>query len=614
MIQNLNPVRPKIRLDGEEISFESLVLEQEMNACHRFEVVKEHMSHDELWQVSLGDQVAHIGSNLLIRFEHLDAGIPYEFSGVVTDVQIEAWETSRDMGTCHRSNRIHIIGSGDIVKLDGAKGRDSFVDCQLMDVVTQLVEKVGIPLSCEPNFKGVLPFLMRYDESVFSFLNRLSSIFGEAFYYDGKKIHFGVADKGEVEPLFFDKDIISLRTSAQGVPHRTSAYDYFFEEDVYTTNEGNFSASGVLREIEKRADTIFEEMAVQPSAASLSSSYSLKDMMDLRQQMLAGVMYNVEGETRTCNLRLGGIVEIAFPPKMNVGALGRFRVVALVHRIDKNGNYSNHFKAIPECVESLPLKISFPKAYPELAVVSDNEDPMGLGRVQVQFEWQKPKWQSTNWIRILMPNGGGSVDVPRNRGFVFIPEKGDQVMVGFEYGDPNRPYVIGSLYSGSMAAGGGDGNAVKSIKTRGGHQIIFNDDENGEYGITISDKNGNTIQLDTSGMNVTISSQNSISLLAKNISIDAGEAMTISSKGTMIVNAEEDLKVLSGVELEVSSNSLQVSAVEGVSYSSDFFEVNAKTSVNLQSKKVEIDSTDDNLILATGGDVDVQSKGKVNLF
>lgn len=614
MIQNLNPVRPKIRLDGEEISFESLVLEQEMNACHRFEVVKEHMSHDELWQVSLGDQVAHIGSNLLIRFEHLDAGIPYEFSGVVTDVQIEAWETSHDMGTCHRSNRIHIIGSGDIVKLDGAKGRDSFVDCQLMDVVTQLVEKVGIPLSCEPNFKGVLPFLMRYDESVFSFLNRLSSIFGEAFYYDGKKIHFGVADKGEVEPLFFDKDIISLRTSAQGVPHRTSAYDYFFEEDVYTTNEGNFSASGVLREIEKRADTIFEEMAVQPSAASLSSSYSLKDMMDLRQQMLAGVMYNVEGETRTCNLRLGGIVEIAFPPKMNVGALGRFRVVALVHRIDKNGNYSNHFKAIPECVESLPLKISFPKAYPELAVVSDNEDPMGLGRVQVQFEWQKPKWQSTNWIRILMPNGGGSVDVPRNRGFVFIPEKGDQVMVGFEYGDPNRPYVIGSLYSGSTASSGGDGNAIKSITTRSGHQILFNDGESGEWGITISDKNGNIITMDTEGMNITISSQGSISLLSSNISIDARESLTVNAGDSIVMNANENMQILSGENVNVSAKQILMDAVEQEEHRADELLLSSKSAIRIESKKVTMSSTDENLLLATGGDVDVQSKGKVNLF
>ena len=50
MSQNLNPVQPKVLLDGENISFESLVLEQSMNSCHRFEVVCEFMSQNEMWQ------------------------------------------------------------------------------------------------------------------------------------------------------------------------------------------------------------------------------------------------------------------------------------------------------------------------------------------------------------------------------------------------------------------------------------------------------------------------------------------------------------------------------------------------------------------------------------
>ena len=52
----------------------------------------------------------------------------------------------------------------------------------------------------------------------------------------------------------------------------------------------------------------------------------------------------------------------------------------------------------------------------------------------------------TSWIRVLTPDAGSSGKVSSNRGFVFIPEKGDQVMIGFHYNDPNRPYVQGSLF------------------------------------------------------------------------------------------------------------------------------------------------------------------------
>ena len=68
-----------------------------------------------------------IGSKAIITFEHKDSGTPYEFSGWVTDVRIDAWESEPDYEFLnHRSNRVHIIGEGGIVKLNGSRGMDSF--------------------------------------------------------------------------------------------------------------------------------------------------------------------------------------------------------------------------------------------------------------------------------------------------------------------------------------------------------------------------------------------------------------------------------------------------------------------------------------------------------
>ena len=613
MIQGLNPIRPKLFLDGDELLFESMVLEQELNSCHHFDVMKEYPSQDELWQEAHLWLTDRIGSSVLIRLEHLDSSSSYEFSGVVTDVRVETWDSTSEMSN-RRVNRLHLIGSGDPIRLDGAKGRDSFVDCQLRDVFLQLTDGAGFEVVCEPRYRGVLPYLMRYDESVFSFMNRLSSLFGEWFYYDGRVLRFGESDEEKVESLCLDRDVLNLRTVAKAKPYKTSFYDYYYEDDAFIMKDSSEDSSST-EDIRKRVDLIFSEKGLSESDASLYSSDDLKDMADVRQQALAGSMYTVEGESLTCRVRIGGLVDISFPHKMQHPPLERFRIISVSHKIDKNGNYRNHFVAIPEGGLSVPLELSKRvKAYPEIAVVLDNADPLNLGRVLVQFDWQKPVWKSTNWIRVVSPDAGGSDEISQNRGLLFIPEVGDQVMVGFEYGDPNRPYVIGSLFSGGTAAGGGMDNAHKSITTRSGHKISFNDDMSTDWGIRIEDKNGNMIQLDTSGRSISVSSIGSISLLSHDISIDATNAISISAGGSSIFNSEKDMRFVSAEELAMSARKIQVDSTEKEAHQSDSFLLESESEIAIHSKKVEVDSSDENLVLATGGDVDVQSKGKVNLF
>ncbi|WP_297947132.1 contractile injection system protein, VgrG/Pvc8 family, partial [uncultured Porphyromonas sp.] len=181
---SLNPVRPKVRFDGEEFLFESLLLEQKMNSCHYFEVVKEFFSQDEMWKTKPEALVKMIGSRALIYLEHLDGSHPYEFSGWVTDVQIDSWENFTDsLDYKHRSNKVRIIGQGDIVKLDGTPTMNSYVDKPLSDIVKRVTEKASFEIKCNPKYKGLLPYAMQYGESNFDFLNRLSCTYGELFYY-----------------------------------------------------------------------------------------------------------------------------------------------------------------------------------------------------------------------------------------------------------------------------------------------------------------------------------------------------------------------------------------------------------------------------------------------
>lgn len=622
MSQNLNPVQPKVLLDGENIPFESLVLEQSMNSCHRFEVVCEFMSQDEMWQQTPQKFMNRIGSRALITFEHRESGTPYEFSGWVTDVRIDAWESEPDFYLVnHRSNRVHIIGEGDIVKLNGSRGMDSFVDSQLKSIVTLATQNAGISLDCEPNFNGVIPYVMRYQESVFEFLNRLSSTYNEMFFYDGKTLVFGQPKKSPEVALTFDHDVFSLCTRASAVPSNVAAYEYIHESDKQVSVEGSKdSGAGLLSDIKKRADRLYDDQELVASASPVTSDTDLKTLADRKSRTVVGSMLSVEGQTRTCQVMLGGIVEIMFPSKMNVPSLGRYRVVEIVHKVDKSGNYSNHFVGTPEKREFITQRyLGNVKAYPEMAVVSSNSDPKGLGRVQVQFDWQKRSGKSTNWIRVQTPDAGGNGMT--NRGIVFIPEVGDQVMVGFEYGDPNRPYVTGSVFSGSNGKGGGSGNTTKSILTKSGHQIVFEDDDN-DWGITITDKNGNVIKFDTKGKNIQVSAGETISLLANNVTIDASQTVSINAGEDIVLNAskslssysDENISFMAGEDISVTAKNITTTASEKSKHNADTLSLLTETEIEMTSKKVGIDSSKENLVLSTGGDVDTQAKGKVNLF
>ncbi|MCQ2189576.1 MAG: phage baseplate assembly protein V [Paludibacteraceae bacterium] len=619
MSQNLNPVIPTIRFDEEEISFESLALEQSMNSCHRFDVVKVFMSQDEMWKETPEKLFSYIGSKVLICFKHKYSDASYQFKGWVTDVRIDAWESDPDNTSFnHKYNRVHIIGEGDVLTLNSSRGNDSFVDCQLKDIVSQCVCACKTPLQCDPRFDGILPYVMRYHETAFEFLNRLSSTYNELFFYDGSTLHFGQPDKCGEETLTFEQDVFSLRTHASAKPHNITAYEYFADKDETCYANGSSYASPMLEELIKRSDRLFTDQEAMVSPSPVTDENYLKRLADAKVSSSNGAMLTVEGETRTCRITLGSIVEIAFPQKMDIPSLGRFRIISLTHKVDKSGNYSNHFKASPEGQEQITQKfLGNVQAHPQMATVVSNSD--SFGRVMVQFDWQKRLGKSTNWIRVQSPDAGGSNMT--NRGLVFIPEVGDQVMVGFEYGDPNRPYVMGGLFNGKTGTGGGIDNNIHSIVTKSGHQIVFNDDQN-EWGITISDKNGNVIKLDTQGKNISLSANETISLTANNITIDAaqivsinaGEDLTLNAYKGMTASANESISLLAGEDINTTAKNIAASASENERHNSDTLSLMADSEIEMNSKKIGIDSTKENLLLASGADVDAQAKGKVNLF
>jgi uncharacterized protein involved in type VI secretion and phage assembly len=121
----------------------------------------------------------------------------------------------------------------------------------------------------------------------------------------------------------------------------------------------------------------------------------------------------------------------------------------------------------------------------EVAIVTNNKDEQKLGRVKVMFP-RLPNTPESDWIRVAVPIAGP------DRGFYWIPEVQDEVLVAFERGEASRAYVIGCLWSGKdkpPSEGPNDKNDIRQIKTRTGHKITL-DDTKGKEKIIIADKSG----------------------------------------------------------------------------------------------------------------------------
>ena len=109
---------------------------------------------------------------------------------------------------------------------------------------------------------------------------------------------------------------------------------------------------------------------------------------------------------------------------------------------------------------------------PVIGVVTDNKDPSKLGRVKLKMPILSDA-DTTFWVPIIMLGAG------KNRGWFFIPEVEDEVLVMFEQGDINRPLVVGALWGGKDKPPDKNpgSNPRRVIKSRQGSKITFDDEE-----------------------------------------------------------------------------------------------------------------------------------------
>jgi len=172
------------------------------------------------------------------------------------------------------------------------------------------------------------------------------------------------------------------------------------------------------------------------------------------------------------------------------------------------------------------------------AIVTQNQDPEGLGRVRLKLPWREEDFE-TDWARVAMPMAG------KDRGTFFLPEVGDEVLVAFDRDDIRYPYVLGQLWSNSDQPPDNDSagnNDLRVIRSRKGHMISFDDGSSGRVRIELDD--GKSIQIDDDGI-VIDDSVNKVTLASNggSLTIEAGQELTLKApRITIDASATLDLK------------------------------------------------------------------------
>ena len=160
------------------------------------------------------------------------------------------------------------------------------------------------------------------------------------------------------------------------------------------------------------------------------------------------------------------------------------------------------------------------------ALVKDIVDPDSTGRIQVTFPWLAGD-EVTAWARLI------SLYADDDQGWEILPEVGSEVVVAFEAGNTDRPYIVGAVWNGreSLPQAAAAANNKRVLKTRSGTLLEF-DDTDGAAKVTLKMDSGHKLVLDDSAQSVTLSHSNGCLLV-----MNAGGQVKITANSTVEINA-----------------------------------------------------------------------------
>lgn len=487
----------------------------------RFKIRKKELGRNED-KIKLKDPITNniLGKKVSCKVTTNEHAGDLEFEGTVLEAE---------------ADKLYITGtaySADYV-LNDAPCCKSYLDKSLKEVICDIIDRrLATMIDSIDILKKKIGYIVRYNETSYQFLTRLARQYGLYFW-----IEDNVLCVSQEKPILEHIDM-ELRTDSgyTGFTYKLKtkfpkpAYMALDDNDCKNWHKWGTTLNGDTNMVVRVDGCSKASFLTDDNAPKLYYDYSVYHNQKIDTERVNGCFESNETwldsmvqrhtsslrsqyvectlTTHRANLRVGdtivikeNIIENNRPATKNHEDL---MVVGLKYTWDATGNFVGKVTAIPNVCTAPPYfdPEAYPKSGVQRAKVVDNKDVKKMGRVKVQFVWQGA-WlpaegsnvtfaQGNNespWIPVAHPYASSS-----GTGCFVIPEIGDEVLVGFEHDNVEKPYVIGVLYHGvegenankkdykpddkwaDYTAENKGVNVVKALRTRSGQTIEIHDD------------------------------------------------------------------------------------------------------------------------------------------
>ncbi len=499
-----------------------------------------------------------------------------------------------------------------------------FINMKIKDIVKAVCPGAEVHIhQCFDSLE--FPYIIQYNESDYDFLTRLAKRFGAFFYFDQSQgVVFGkpisLANPIELVPPFFgvpNGSGIKFNLVASSPNLRFMAHDYEKDADLnspladFKRNGSGHLYKAAAKGSTPMVTTAWDFYLDEPNSLPKTPAANLMELYrDAKLSSFSSEMVTCSCVLFRLDIHVGSVIKLKQNSSPSDICNGVLLVTSSCVTWDCNGSPQNEITALVLPEDNISDEKVFapyidanayPRSSAQRAVVLNNVDPKKMGRVQVKFSWQQTpandqEKEKIPWIRIAQPYGGNK------KGFFVLPEIGEEVMVGFEHENLEKPFVIGTLFHDSdqdpqkqmpddkwvEAAGdnkANEENEVKAFRTKKGHTIEFHDTKEGNgfiriYGNNKSDKGNYDIILSTDKIQK-VDGQNKEDYVLKSADDKAQASQEIKE----IDYKAENLRIM----VKSNGGDIMLDAGEG-----DIF---------LKAKNIHVNATGNRTTMITGNDV-----------
>jgi uncharacterized protein involved in type VI secretion and phage assembly len=485
-----------------------------------------------------------IGKAVEIKFAQLEArSMKSVFKGTIVALEPEFSETGCEM-TVRAYDKSHA--------LQRERAVQTFQQMSASQIVTKLLDESGLTGSADST-SVIYEFFMRKGETVRELIARFEREYNYRFWMDGDQYRFKRADvPGAPLTLTLRENLISFR------PRATTA-EVSSDVDVrgwdpkgkqVVTGTGTPTQTNVkLGDFAPRGDMLDPARKVLVGSRVVDANDEANELAKSLAARKADAIVEAEGTTLgDPRIRAATRVKI---DKVGTRFAGEYLVSSVTHVYNTRG-YKSHFRVSGASTRGL-LDLMRPPERRDwsqslvVGVVTNNNDPDAMGRVRVKFPALSDSEES-HWARIA------SVSAGNTRGVMMLPQPDEEVIVGFENGDPRRPIIVGSLFNGKDKPGPDllqdrDGSFAiltdEKAHMQSKKDMVFKSDQN----MLIEVKSDQKTKVQGSAEHETTGSAK---LKAQTYTVEAGS--TLSVKGVSVTVEASASLTLKGATIDVQAS------------------------------------------------------------